>query len=426
MTVANPTNFRLWGNPNHLAYLKSSLRAKFPEDKLYILVPKTNAGNFTYDGIEVGGERVTQEIADELARLSSRGVSVKKLSMVGYSLGGLVARYAIGILYAKGIFDTIEPINFTTFATPHLGVRSPLRGLHNHIWNVLGARTISMSGRQLFLIDSFRDTSRPLLSVLADPDSVFLQALSRFQSRSLYANIINDRSAVYYTTGISATDPFANLSAVAINYLDDQQVLVDQDNPVSFAGSDPSSAPAARLPNFLLRLRLGIFFSLFIPIGSLLYLLNAAVQSVRSHQRIRQHAAGKMGVLRGAYDVPLFVANATRTAETVFEEMNSAHAQEYLEDNDDADEGEALLGMRRGSRAAIKEGEDGKPAFPTLALTDGQFAMIEGLDRVGWKKYPVHIVGVTHTHAAIIVRMQRESFREGKVVVGHWVDNFVL
>lgn len=26
--------------------------------------------------------------------------------------------------------------NFTTFATPHLGVRTPLRGWHNHIWYV--------------------------------------------------------------------------------------------------------------------------------------------------------------------------------------------------------------------------------------------------------------------------------------------------
>jgi hypothetical protein len=86
------------------------LRDQFPEDKLHILLPKTNSGNFTYDGIEVGGERVTKEIEEELERLQKKGVNINRISIVGYSLGGLVARYAIGILYHKGVFDRIEPV----------------------------------------------------------------------------------------------------------------------------------------------------------------------------------------------------------------------------------------------------------------------------------------------------------------------------
>jgi hypothetical protein len=77
---------------------------------LHILLPKTNSGTFTYDGIEVGGERVTKEIEEELERLEKKGVKINRLSVVGYSLGGLVARYAIGILYHKGVFDRIEPV----------------------------------------------------------------------------------------------------------------------------------------------------------------------------------------------------------------------------------------------------------------------------------------------------------------------------
>jgi hypothetical protein len=30
--------------------------------------------------------------------------------MVGYSLGGLIARYAIGLLHHRGIFDRIQPV----------------------------------------------------------------------------------------------------------------------------------------------------------------------------------------------------------------------------------------------------------------------------------------------------------------------------
>lgn len=71
---------------------------------------KRNSGNHTYDGIELGGERVTREIEDEIEALAAEGKTVTKLSLVGYSLGGLVARYAIGLLYSRGWFDKIEPV----------------------------------------------------------------------------------------------------------------------------------------------------------------------------------------------------------------------------------------------------------------------------------------------------------------------------
>ena len=85
-----------------------ALRAQFPPDKLYILAAKRNSGSFTYDGIELGGERVCVEIEEELEAIRARGGRITKLSLVGYSLGGLVARYAIGLLYARGVLDGLE------------------------------------------------------------------------------------------------------------------------------------------------------------------------------------------------------------------------------------------------------------------------------------------------------------------------------
>jgi alpha/beta superfamily hydrolase len=86
------------------------LRQRFPEDKLEILVPKSNAGSFTYDGIELGGERVANEVEARLEELKKDGHDIKKFSITGYSLGGLVARYAIGLLYHSGVFETIRPV----------------------------------------------------------------------------------------------------------------------------------------------------------------------------------------------------------------------------------------------------------------------------------------------------------------------------
>ena len=76
--------------------------------------------------------------------------SLKRISFLAHSLGGLFARYAISVLYTphgsssgkpddpsssdveisqaecssrRGMIAGLEPINFITLATPHLGVR---------------------------------------------------------------------------------------------------------------------------------------------------------------------------------------------------------------------------------------------------------------------------------------------------------------
>ena len=91
-----------------MANIAKCLRTQYPADELHILVAKRNSGSFTYDGIELGGERVCAEIEEELQAIAERGGKIRKLSVVGYSLGGLVARYAVGLLDAKGILDTVE------------------------------------------------------------------------------------------------------------------------------------------------------------------------------------------------------------------------------------------------------------------------------------------------------------------------------
>ncbi|KAF1983991.1 lipase/serine esteras-like protein [Aulographum hederae CBS 113979] len=434
----------LWGNPNHLRYLADGLRERYSEDKLHILVAKRNSGSFTYDGIELGGERVAKEIEETLEQLARDGTTVKKMSIIGYSLGGLVARYTIGLLYHKGWFEEgkLTPVNFTTFASPHLGVRTPLIGFHNHLWNVLGARTLSTSGRQLFTIDQFRDTGKPLLSVLADPSSPFIHGLARFQNRTLYSNVVNDRSAVYYTTCISKTDPFVDPSAFRINYLPDYEpVILDSSNPLS--PKDEESLPAfykrltVRSRSVLTKIPTTALLVILIPIGVVLFLINSGVQSVRSWRRIRLHEEGKAGIGAGMYRIPLMVENVRRTAEDMFENVNNTQDQEYLPTGSEPisqSPPSSPKGIPRTFESEEKDGaSDDQPMnakrpleFPTLALTPDQFAMIEALDDVGFKKFPVYIHKARHSHAAIIRRMDRESFEEGKVVARHWLNTFEI
>ena len=62
--------------------------------------------------------------------------------------------------------------------------------------------------------------------------------------------------------------------------------------------------------------------------------------------------------------------------------------------------------------------------FPILALVDEQFDMIDNLNEVGFTKFPAHIKRHRHTHAAIVVRTQKDGFAEGRVVVEHWAKRF--
>jgi hypothetical protein len=314
-----------------------------------------------------------------------------------------------------------------------------------------------MSGRQLFTIDSFRDTGRPLLAVLADPDSIFIRALARFRNRSLYANIVNDRSAVYYTTGISRIDPFVDLDAISINYVPGTSDVII--SPTHHAS--PKTLPTA-LPTFstrftkdtralLSRLPLILFLTVFIPIGTVIFLLNSVFQSVRSRHRIKLHEAGKAGIDIGGYRIPLIFDDVRREAEEMFEGVNALQEQEYLpagsEEMASVPNSPTLARIDPPLPPAVKttstsdgsgvgeevaesvcEQKQGERAleFPTLALTPAQFAMIQALDDVGWRKYPVFIHQHRHSHAAIIVRMNKPGFEEGKIVVKHWLGEFAV
>ena len=73
------------------------------------------------------GERLAALVQQTTAQIDSqpdaegRGRRVTSLTLLGYSLGGLMVRYAAGKLLADGYFERVQPRNLVTVATPHLG-----------------------------------------------------------------------------------------------------------------------------------------------------------------------------------------------------------------------------------------------------------------------------------------------------------------
>ncbi|PHH66896.1 hypothetical protein CDD81_5248 [Ophiocordyceps australis] len=420
----------LWGDPKHMKNIAKALRLEYSPDELYMLLAKSNSGSFTYDGIELGGERVCAEIEQEMRSIESCGGKVRKLSIVGYSLGGLVSRYAIGLLYAKGILDTVECMNFTTFASPHLGVRSPLKGWYNTIWNYLGARTLSMSGTQLFTIDSFRDTGRPLLAVLADPSSIFMHGLRKFQRRSLYANIVNDRSAAYYTTMIDKTDAYhRSLDKIEVNYLKGSEpVILDPQTPISrrrsgAVNSLPSSA-SSTVMRWIKRVPYMMILAILVPVGTAIFLVNSVREEFHSSGRRKLHEAGRASINIEEYRVPLLIKELRGEAESAYEALNSSLGQQHLStDDEEPSESDLTIDERSVLR---RERRLSTPTQPTLAMAPCQFEMAQSLNALGWRKYPVWIHKNRHSHAAIIVRMDKETFDEGHVVLRHFAQGEFL
>lgn len=126
----------------------------------------------TDDGVKSGGERLVQEMKDVMAKYPSKNITV---SILGNSLGGLYARYAIARL------EQTIPFNvFCTTATPHLGIAG-------HTWlkiprsAEIGISTIlGNTGKDLFRVNG-------LLSEMAQSDE-YLEPLRKFKKRILYAN----------------------------------------------------------------------------------------------------------------------------------------------------------------------------------------------------------------------------------------------
>ncbi|GAA6018232.1 hypothetical protein JCM11491_005642 [Sporobolomyces phaffii] len=279
MTTPPPPRFRahllvvlhgLWGSPSHVRYIgESALKHHGPSSsddskavRLVVLNAKLNEFTATYDGIDLCAERVLHELDQEVERIEHEGGTVERFSIVGYSLGGLVARYVLGLLDSRtpSFFDHVRPVNFATFASPAIGIPS-YETFWSSVFRFLGARLLSRSGAQLYENDRFlpsqfnpsspdysiptpsdedlgpnqsrfsfgrrrgggggggrrkkKEQAEPLLKILADPEFSFYRALAKFERIEVFANTVNDRTVPFPTGAFELHDPFALARAKA-------------------------------------------------------------------------------------------------------------------------------------------------------------------------------------------------------------------
>lgn len=221
----------LWGNYKHMKSLKSVIEEAVKEldEEFLFLLPRQNAMFKTFDGIELIGYRTILEIA----RFVKQHEGINKISIVGYSMGGLVGRFVIGKLWSEldYMFRDIEPCLFMTMATPHLGIAfynpdQKLKGkvLHS-VLRVLGSSILGKSGREMFIHND------DVLVKISEGE--YLKQLARFKHRVNFANVKNDRTVAFYTSFITDVDPFID-TGNTLRYVFDERIP-NPDGVLSYA-----------------------------------------------------------------------------------------------------------------------------------------------------------------------------------------------
>ncbi|KAK9983080.1 hypothetical protein SO802_032605 [Lithocarpus litseifolius] len=203
-------------------YAAKQFLKKYPEDVI-AHCSECNPSKLTFDGVDNMGDR----LAEEVISVIKRHPGVQKISFVGHSLGGLVTRYVIAKLNGqdvrrefaqengecrsdgsgdpcpeekfKGKIAGLVPMNFITFATPHLGSRG-----HKQVPMFCGFYTmekvasraswlLGRTGKHLFLTDKDNGKAPLLLQMANDcEDLKFVSALQSFKRCVTYANNLWD------------------------------------------------------------------------------------------------------------------------------------------------------------------------------------------------------------------------------------------
>ncbi|KAI0676040.1 DUF676-domain-containing protein [Trametes maxima] len=465
----------MWGNPVHLAEMKRVVEERRGQpssekgpggEQLRVLVAETNKEDGTYDGIDWGGERVAEEVYGEVKRLEKEGRKVTRFSVTGYSLGGLIARYVVGILHQRGFFADVKPVNFNTVATPHIGLpRYPT--FLSSVFAFFGPKLLSRTGEQFYVVDKWSKNGRPLIEVMADPNRLFYQALTLFQHVRIYANAVNDVTVPYLTAAIETEDTFVNHVEDGLEVEFDQEyapIMKSYTRPTSvvrppkpralsaqwFKGFKPNRPllPPALQFRFPYNLLVFILTPVLIPVLFTLIITRLSLASHASRSRIKKLEKDESGAERLVHIVgrlerevedavvDMFdnagtsTANRTASEPTLVVPVSSSastplSASTSRSGSESPNSDLKLVAAVEGSANVATEEQHSS----VLALNATQRKLVAWLNTLpGLKKELVFIHPVRNSHAVIISRDVKRfpSHKQGEGVLRHWADHFII
>lgn len=182
------------GRPRDWDAIIKIMRELEPNLQLSLIACDVLSSRDTDLGIDHCGEEVAHDLQRQLFKELDKTDNCVELNIVGHSLGGLVARCALGFvdkwLESRLLRKRVVYGKYVSLMTPHLGVTLkpvPLLPLSlSSIWSnifALGQRVaiavnFGTTGKQLLFRDS---ETRPLLREMARPDHPSMQTLAQFE-----------------------------------------------------------------------------------------------------------------------------------------------------------------------------------------------------------------------------------------------------
>ncbi|KAI9064022.1 DUF676-domain-containing protein [Trametes sanguinea] len=440
----------MWGNPIHLAEMRRVIEERRGSEKgpggeqLHLLVAETNRDDSTYDGIDWGGERVAEEVYEEVKKLENDGKKVTRFSVTGYSLGGLIARYLVGILHQREFFTSVKPVNFNTVATPHVGLpRYPT--VISSLFAFFGPKLLSRTGEQFYIVDKWSKNGRPLLEVMADPNRLFYQALTLFEHVRIYANAVNDVTVPYPTAAIEEEDTF-------VNHVEDgiQFELDEEYNPIIKSYTIPTSVvrppkprpltagwfkslkpkrpllPPALQFSFPYNVLIYALTPILIPLFLTLVLTRLSLASKASRTRIKQLEKDESGTERLVH----VIGSLEREMEDAVVDMFDNADNTPSADNGSDPSSASSETISADSRAlSTGKGALAKARKPEFVLSEKQRKLVKWLNALpGLKKELAFIHPVRNAHGTIIARDVKRfpAHKLGEGVLRHLADHLIL
>ncbi|GAV52686.1 hypothetical protein ZYGR_0AG06770 [Zygosaccharomyces rouxii] len=415
----------LWGNHGHMKSLMEVYGKQFGSPEIVFFSPSENALFKTFDGIEIIGYRTLLEIYQFIT--SFKDGPITKISVLGYSMGGLVARFVLGKMFGeyRDLFEGIEPQIFITMATPHLGVQfyNPRRyffkGLLQCVMRLMGSNTIGKSGRELFVVNKYND----ILVRLGKGE--YLDALSKFKWRVAFANVNNDRSVAFYTGFISDCDPFIN-TGNQLNYVFEEKIpgkgyTYGPPRIIDLARLDPNSTRPLtrpqRLKNFgALFLFFAFFGLIFLPIAFCVN-ISGTIYSQLVNYRYRKmlNNAAAPDIVRRRLQFNNSVRDFTEDVYRII--LGDPTESVRSPGNDGASERSDLLEDKISWREFIQKhtntnGWKDKGKFAPLPFDENRKAMYENLNSLEWIRIPVYIK-MRNSHGAMVARRGLDTKKSG-------------
>ncbi|KAL0407424.1 UNVERIFIED_CONTAM: hypothetical protein Slati_4056300 [Sesamum latifolium] len=167
-------------SPSDWTYFEAELKRRLGK-KFLIYASSCNTYTKTFTGIDGAGKR----LADEVMQVVKRTESLKKISFLAHSLGGLFARYAVAVLYTPNVSsnqsDDLAGSPATKFKTLYSSNKAVL----------IKYATLLNFLKKLFMHSGLKVVVKNLRS-----------ALGAFRCRVLYANVSYDHMVGWRTSSV--------------------------------------------------------------------------------------------------------------------------------------------------------------------------------------------------------------------------------